>query len=174
MAKPEKPEQPEKPQKSDIDSALVRQLARLLDETGLTEIEYATDHWRIRVAREARASQLSVLPAAPSVPAPDQSRGPVPAEATPSHERAAEALFDAHHPGAVTSPMVGTAYLSPGQDAPPFVKVGEEVQAGQTLLIVEAMKVMNPVTASRAGRIAKVCVENGAPVEFGAVLMIIE
>lgn len=170
MAKPEKPE---KPQSSDIDSELVRQLARLLDETGLNEIEYATDHWRIRVAREARTGQAAAPAIAPSAPTP--------AVAALSHERASDpralgpgGLSDAHHPGAVTSPMVGTAYLSPEANAPAFVKPGDEVQAGQTLLIVEAMKVMNPVTASRAGRIAKVCVENGAPVEFGAVLMILE
>lgn len=160
------PEKPEKPGKSDIDSALVRQLAKLLDETGLNEIEYATEHWRIRVAREARASEAAMPTPAPLVsPA---------AEAAGGHERAAETVADANHPGAVTSPMVGTVYLSPGPDAPLFVKAGDEVQAGQTLLVVEAMKVMNPVTAPRAGRIAKICVENGAPVEFGAALMIIE
>jgi acetyl-CoA carboxylase biotin carboxyl carrier protein len=152
-----------KSEKSDIDSELVRRLARLLEETGLTEIEYATDHWRVRVARQTGPTQFTV-------PAPAPART---AEAEVA-QAAAEPASDASHPGAVLSPMVGTAYLSPEPGAPPFVQVGDQVKAGQTLLILEAMKVMNPVTAPRAGRIAKIAIENGAPVEFGAVLMIIE
>ncbi|MGO8866755.1 MAG: acetyl-CoA carboxylase biotin carboxyl carrier protein [Alphaproteobacteria bacterium] len=147
-------------EKSPIDSALVHRLARLLEETGLSELEYATDHWRIRVARQ--------MPAA--APAGAAASSPAPAAAAARVDTAP----DASHPGAVLSPMVGTVYLLPEPGAAPFVEVGREVKAGDTLLILEAMKVMNPVAAPRAGRIAKILVENGAPVEYGAVLMIIE
>ena len=151
--------------KSDIDSALVRRLALLLDETGLTELEYSTDDWRIRVARHPGAPAGS----APANAAPAAVPSPQPAPAA-----AAEPVPDASHPGAVVSPMVGTVYLAPEPGAAPFAQVGDQVKQGDTLLIVEAMKVMNPVAAPRAGRIARVLVENGAPVEYGAVLMILE
>lgn len=147
---------------SEIDSALVRRLARLLDETGLTELEYSTDSWRIRVARHPGAVQ-GVQPVSTAA-----------AEPAPAPEAAAEAAPDASHPGAVVSPMVGTVYLAPEPGAAPFVQVGDQVEQGATLLIVEAMKVMNPVIAPRAGRVARVLVENGAPVEYGAALMILE
>lgn len=154
-------------EKSPIDSALVHRLARLLEETGLSELEYATDHWRIRVARQMPAAAPAGAPAPAGAavgPSPPQGAAAPRAEAAP----------DAGHPGAVLSPMVGTVYLLPEPGAAPFVEVGQEVKAGDTLLILEAMKVMNPVAAPRAGRIAKILVENGAPVEYGAVLMIIE
>jgi len=148
-------------EKSPIDSALVHRLARLLEEAGLSELEYATDHWRIRVARHMPAAAPAGAPAASSpAPAPAAAR--------------VDAVNDASHPGAVLSPMVGTVYLLPEPGAAHFVEVGQEVKAGDTLLILEAMKVMNPLAAPRAGRIAKILVENGAPVEYGAVLMIIE
>jgi len=146
-----------------VDSALVKRLARLLEETGLTELEYATDHWRIRVARQPAAAHANAEPAAQAPAAP--AGAPIP----PAAETA-----DASHPGAVVSPMVGTVYLLPEPGAPPFVKLGQEVKAGETLLIIEAMKVMNPLPAPRAGRLAAILVENGAPVEYGAVLMIVE
>ena len=147
---------------SDIDSALVRRLAQLLDETRLTELEYSTDSWRIRVARHPGAAQVAQTVSAPATE-------PVAAPAA-----TAEAPPDASHPGAVISPMVGTVYLAPEPSAAPFVQVGDQVEQGATLLIVEAMKVMNPVIAPRAGRVARVLVENGAPVEYGAALMILE
>ena len=146
-----------------VDSALVKRLARLLEETGLTELEYATDHWRIRVARQPAAAHANAEPAAQAPAAP--AGAPIPAAAETA---------DASHPGAVVSPMVGTVYLLPEPGAPPFVKLGQEVKAGETLLIIEAMKVMNPLPAPRAGRLAAILVENGAPVEYGAVLMIVE
>ena len=148
-------------EKSPIDSALVHRLARLLEEAGLSELEYATDHWRIRVARQMPAP-------APAAAAAASSPTPAPAAAR------VDAAPDASHPGAVLSPMVGTAYLLPEPGAAPFVEVGQEVKAGATLLILEAMKVMNPVAAPRAGSDREILVENGAPVEYGAVLMIIE
>ncbi|MFI4988822.1 MAG: acetyl-CoA carboxylase biotin carboxyl carrier protein [Alphaproteobacteria bacterium] len=152
------------PAKSDIDSELVHRLARLLEETGLSELEYATDNWRIRVARHIAAAPTAF--AAPQGAAAAPAAGAAAAPAEPAS--------DAGHPGAVLSPMVGTVYLLPEPGAAPFVKVGDQVKAGATLFIIEAMKVMNPVAAPRAGRIAKILVENGAPVEYGAALMIID
>jgi acetyl-CoA carboxylase biotin carboxyl carrier protein len=145
----------------DINDELVRRLARLLDETGLSEIEFAEGQKRIRVTRQ-------VAPVA-AVHAPIAA-APAPAPAAP----APAAVPAAKHPGALASPMVGTAYLSPEPGAPPFVRVGDAVKAGQTLLIVEAMKVMNPIKAHRAGTVTQVLVEDAQPVEFGEVLMVIE
>lgn len=159
-----KPEKSMEAPRSEVDSALVRQLAQLLDETGLHELEYATDHWKIRVARHAGVAAY-VPPGVPTA---------TPGVVAPSATAPIEPAADATHPGAVLSPMVGTVYLAPEPGAAPFVQVGDQIKAGDTLLIIEAMKVMNPVAAPRAGRIAKIAVDNGAPVEFGAVLMIVE
>ncbi|HUK58130.1 MAG TPA: acetyl-CoA carboxylase biotin carboxyl carrier protein subunit [Stellaceae bacterium] len=139
-----------------IDGDLVRALAALLDETGLSEIEYAVGDVRIRVAR-------GVAPVAAAIVAPP------PAAAPPAREA------EAHPPeGAVTSPMVGTAYLAPQPGAAPFVAAGDSVREGQVLLLVEAMKVMNQIHAPRAGRVARIVVTDGAPVEYGQVLMLLE
>jgi acetyl-CoA carboxylase biotin carboxyl carrier protein len=140
-----------------IDKELIRELAQLLDETKLTEIEIERDGLRVRVGRGTTAVAASV-PAAPAA-------GP----AVP-----AAAADPAKHPGAVTSPMVGTAYIGPAPGAKPFVDVGSKVVAGETLLIVEAMKTMNQIPAPRAGTVTKILVEDGQPVEFGEPLMIIE
>jgi acetyl-CoA carboxylase biotin carboxyl carrier protein len=151
-----------KPSDLTIDSELVRTLAALLAETGLSEIEYAVGDRRIRVARAAAAVSLAVPASAP--PALGNS-------AAPSQETAAA---PAEHPGAVKAPMVGTVYLAPQPEAPPFVKLGETIAEGQVLLIIEAMKVMNQIRAPRAGRLARILVEDGAPVEYGEALMVIE
>ena len=146
-----------------IDDALVRKLAGLLDETRLTEIEYAWGEHRIRVTRQPGPVHAAVA-AAPAA-------APMAVAAAP----AAAAVEDlSTHPGAVTSPMVGTAYLSPQPGAPAFVRVGDTVSAGQPLLIVEAMKVMNQIRSTKAGRVARILVEDTAPVEFGQVLVILE
>jgi acetyl-CoA carboxylase biotin carboxyl carrier protein len=145
--------------KSD-DSALIRELALLLDETSLTEIEIERAGLRVRVARNVTVSA--------AMPAGFQP-GPV-AAAT-----AAAAGADlAKHPGAVPSPMVGTAYWSPEPGAKPFIEVGSKVSAGQTLLIIEAMKTMNQIPSPRAGTVTQILVEDGQPVEFGEPLVIIE
>ncbi len=144
-----------------VDNTLVRTLAALLAETGLSEIEYAVGDRRIRVARNAAA--VSLAPAAANAAAPAPSGAAAPAE--PSL---------AAHPGAVKAPMVGTVYLSPQPEAPPFAKLGDMVSAGQPLLIIEAMKVMNQIRAPRAGRLAQILVEDGAPVEYGEVVMVLE
>jgi acetyl-CoA carboxylase biotin carboxyl carrier protein len=140
------------------DPDLIRTLAQLLAENGLTEIEYAVGDRLIRVSRSTSA--IAAAPAAaasPAAPTPGTSpSGPV------------------SHPGAVTAPMVGTAYLAPRPEAPAFVRPGDTVAAGQPLLIIEAMKVMNEIRAPRAGRIAQILVEDAQPVEYGAVLMLIE
>ncbi len=146
--------------KTDIDENLIRTLAGLLDETGLSEIEYGKDGLNIRVAKNG-----TVITASPPTPI-------TPVAATVAPTDGGEDM--ASHPGAVTSPMVGVAYTSSDPDSPPFVKVGDQVSVGQTLLLIEAMKVFNPITATKAGKVVQVLVENGGPVEFGAPLMIIE
>lgn len=146
-----------------VDAGLVRQLAELLDDTRLTEIEVQDGDRRIRVVRNV---------AVPSVPAPVAvAAAPVAAAPAPSAAPAAPA---GDHPGTVKSPMVGTAYLSSAPGAKAFVAAGDQVAAGDTLLIVEAMKVMNPITSPRAGKVVQVLVENGQPVEFDQPLVIVE
>lgn len=144
--------------KSKLDQDLIRQLADLLNETGLTEIEIENDETRVRVARGVTAVAA-----------------PVPAIATtPANAPAALAPTDSGHPGTVVSPMVGTAFLSPSPGEKPFIDIGSQVRQGETLLIVEAMKTMNQIPAPRAGRVTKILVEDGQPVEFGEPLLIIE
>jgi acetyl-CoA carboxylase biotin carboxyl carrier protein len=142
-----------------VDKDLIRELKALLDETGLSEIEIEKDGQRVRIARE-----LPDVRAAASLAAPAD---PVAAVAPPAADQAS-------HPGAVNSPMVGTAYLAAEPGTPPFVETGDTVVEGQTLLIVEAMKTMNPITAPRRGTVSQILVSNGAPIEYGEVLMIIE
>ena len=134
-------------------------------ETGLTEIEYAVGDTRIRVARGPAG-------AAPPAPMPAATNGATPPPQQPAPEKAA--TNGASHPGAVTSPIVGIVYLAAEPGAAPFVRVGDTVGEGQTLLIIEAMKVMNQIRAPRAGRVTSIFVEDAAPVEYGAALMLIE
>jgi acetyl-CoA carboxylase biotin carboxyl carrier protein len=144
--------------KFDIDEALIRKLAKLLKETGLTEIEYETDDARIRVNSGATGAVAAAAPMA----------------APPAASLAAPAgTADAPAAGSVSSPMVGTAYLSPEPNAAAFVKVGDRVAKGQTILIIEAMKVMNPIPAPHAGTITQILVQDGQPVEFGEPLMVV-
>jgi len=156
----------DKPSKND-DSAIIRELALLLDETGLTEIEIERAGLRVRVARNI--SVAATVPAA-YAPAPVAASAPVAATAAAP----AAALDLAKHPGAVPSPMVGTAYWAAEAGAKLFVEVGTKVSAGQTLLIVEAMKTMNQIPSPHAGTVTQILVEDGQPVEFGEPLMIIE
>ena len=135
------------------DADLIRTLAALLTETGLTEIEYAIGNRRIRIARVPGGAGSASAPAVASA-----------ATRSPSVE----------HPGSVKAPMVGTAYLAPQPGDPPFVRLGDSVTEGQPLLIIEAMKVMNQIRAHRPGRIAQILVADAQPVEYGAVLMLIE
>ena len=153
---------------SSEDSALVRELALLLDETSLTEIEIERAGLRVRVARNI--SIAAHMPAAvPMAAAPGYVAAPLTAPA------AAPAVADlSKHPGVVPSPMVGTAYWAPEPGAKPFIEVGAKVSAGQTLLIIEAMKTMNQIPSPRAGTVTQILVEDGQPVEFGEPLVIIE
>jgi acetyl-CoA carboxylase biotin carboxyl carrier protein len=143
------------------DPDLVRTLAALLQETGLSEIEYAIGDQRIRVVRSLAGSPGSAPPRA------DGMQSLRPGAVPPAIEEAPPA-------GVVTAPMVGTAYLAPQPGAPLFVKPGDEVSEGQVLLIIEAMKVMNQIRAPRPGHVRRILVEDGAPVEYGAALMLIE
>jgi acetyl-CoA carboxylase biotin carboxyl carrier protein len=144
---------------------VIRALAGLLSETGLTEIEYAIGDHRIRVARE---------PVGKAAPASNGHAILPPPGAEASASVARPAINGAVHPGTVSSPIVGIAYLASEPGAAPFVRVDEVVSEGQTLLIIEAMKVMNQIRAPRAGRIARIFVEDAEPVEYGAALMLIE
>lgn len=150
-----------------IDVDLVRQLAQLLDDTRLTEIEVEDAGRRIRIARKAAPVAAAVQYAPAPIASPP---APVPAAAAPVEPVAATSATV----NAVKSPMVGTAYLSPNPEAKPFVNVGDRVAAGDTLLIVEAMKVMNPITAPSAGTVKAVLVESGQPVEFDQPLVVVE
>jgi acetyl-CoA carboxylase biotin carboxyl carrier protein len=161
--------------RSGVDADLVRDLAKVLDDTGLTEIEVEYGELRLRLART-----LTMAPPPPShthvvhsAPAPTAAALPAPA-APPPAAAAAPAADAASHPGAVPSPMVGTAYLSPEPGAAPFIKVGDTVTAGQTRLVVEAMKTFNPIPAPRAGKVTAILVTDAQPVEYGEALVILE
>jgi acetyl-CoA carboxylase biotin carboxyl carrier protein len=154
------------PKHEPIDPDLVRELANLVTETGLSEIEVEKGDLRIRVVR--RLEPVSVQVAAPA---------PVAAVAAPAPSAPAAAPAPASpraHPGAVPSPMVGTAYRRPSPDAKPFVEVGSKVEAGEKVLLIEAMKTFNEIVAPRAGTVSAIFVEDGQPVEFGEPLLAIE
>jgi acetyl-CoA carboxylase biotin carboxyl carrier protein len=151
-------------QKPAIDQDLIRALAKLLEETGLSEIEIEQDQLRVRVARHARgASALAIEHSA----APQIAPAPVGMSVS-------SPIDPAKHPGVVTSPMVGTVYFAPNPGARAFVEIGSVVAPGDTLLIIEAMKTMNQIPAPHAGTIKQILVEEGQPVEFGEPLMVIE
>ena len=150
---------------SSDDSALIRELASLLDETSLTEIEIERAGLRLRVARN-----VSV---AAAMPATFHAMAAAPAAAASAAASAAANDLSAH-PGVVPSPMVGTAYWAPEPGAKPYVDVGTKVTVGQTLMIIEAMKTMNQIPSPRAGTVTQILVEDGQPVEFGEPLVIIE
>jgi acetyl-CoA carboxylase biotin carboxyl carrier protein len=144
-----------------VDIKLVRQLAELLNETGLTEIEVEDDDRKIRVARTLQAASVAV-----AAPAPVAAAAPVAAPVAPT--------APADHPGALKSPMVGTVYLAASPEAAAFVSVGDTVKEGDTIVIIEAMKVMNPITATKGGKVTQVLVSNGQPVEYDQPLVVIE
>lgn len=151
-----------------IDSKAIKQLAELLNETGLNEIEVAEGEQMIRVnkgiimggATVSTANAMPMMPSDPTVPQTANTNLP--------------GTITSDHPGAVTSPMVGMAYASPEPTSPAFVSKGDEVKEGDTLLIIEAMKVMNPIKAHKGGTITQVLFKNGRPVEYGDVLLVIE
>jgi acetyl-CoA carboxylase biotin carboxyl carrier protein len=155
---------PKSPQTTPVvDRALILELTKLLDETGLTEIEIEQDGQRVRVARGAVAAAPAPTPRTASAPPPQMVAESISAPMDP-----------AKHPGVVISPMVGTAYCAPEPGAKPFVEIGSHVKAGDTLLVIEAMKTMNQIPAPRAGTVIQILFEDGQPVEFGEPLVIIE
>lgn len=145
--------------KIDVDDDLIRKLAGLMDDTGLTEIEISQDDFSVRVARGG-ATVSAYAPAAVAAAAP------APAETAP--------VSHADHPGVVTSPMVGVAYTAAEPGAAAFINVGDTVSEGQVVLLIEAMKVFNQIKAPRSGTVKNILVESGSPVEFGEPLLIIE
>ena len=148
--------------KAGIDAAAIRELAELLGETGLTEIEIEQNGSRIRVSRQ---TTHAIAHAPTAVAAVTPAAGPPEAPVAVAHKGPPA--------GAVPSPMVGTVYVAPEPGKPPFVKVGDTVKEGDTLFIVEAMKTMNPIAAPRSGKIAEICVHDAQPVEFGQTLLVI-
>jgi acetyl-CoA carboxylase biotin carboxyl carrier protein len=148
-----------------IDHEVIRELAKLLEETGLTEIEFERDGVSVRVARHLSA---------PSLSATSQRLRSAEAPGSVTVPAAPASIDPTQHPGAVVSPMVGTAYLGPTPGARPFVEVGSQVKTGEPLLIIEAMKTMNQIPAPRSGTVIQVLVGDGQPVEYGQPLMIIE
>ena len=152
--------------KFEMDTEFVRKLAQILHETHLGEIELADGDKRIRVARPTVTVAAAPMAAAPAAVAP-AAAGAAAAPAAGGNDLG-------KHPGAVKSPMVGTAYLAPEPGKPNFVAVGDKVTAGQTLLIIEAMKTFNPIKAPKAGTVTQILVDNARPVEFGEPLMIVE
>jgi acetyl-CoA carboxylase biotin carboxyl carrier protein len=152
---------------------LVRELAEILNKTGLTEIEMEKSGLKIRVAKTVTVAAhmpMAVGPTAGYAPAPAAAAAPAKADAPP----AAVTGDPAKHPGAVKSPMVGTAYRSPEPGAPTFIEVGSKVSQGDTLLIIEAMKTMNQIPSTKTGTVTAILFENGQPVEFGEPLVIVE
>ena len=150
--------------KFEMDTEFIRKLAKLLEETHLGEIEMANGEQRIRIARPT----VTYSSAPPTAPAPAASSAPAGAPA------AAPAGDHTKHPGAVKSPMVGIAYLSPEPGKPVFISIGDKVTVGQTLVIIEAMKTFNPIKAPKAGTVAQILIDNAQPVEFGQPLIIVE
>ena len=148
------------------DPDLIRSLAKLLDETGLSEIEYAVGDQRIRVSRETKAAAAPELAAA----VPTRPAEPSALNGANGHDK----INGVDNPGTLKAPLVGIAYLAGEPGSPPYVKVGDSVSEGQTLLIIEAMKVMNQIRAPRAGRVSRVYVGDAQPVEYGSALMLIE
>ncbi|MCO6385950.1 MAG: acetyl-CoA carboxylase biotin carboxyl carrier protein [Aliihoeflea sp.] len=153
--------------KAGVDQQLIRELAGILNDTNLSEIEVEQDDLRIRVSRQAAAPIQAYAPA--YAPAPANHPAPAATEERPAATGAADPTRNA-----VPSPMVGTAYLSPSPGARPFIEVGQSIKEGQTLLIIEAMKTMNQIPAPRSGKVTAILCEDAQPVEFGEPLVVIE
>ncbi len=161
-------------QAMNFDPAAIRELAKILRETDLTEIELVDKDMRIRVLRTAPAVVAAPVAALPPMPTVFAAPPPAAVAAVPVAAPALSAEFDPKSPGAVSSPMVGVAYLSPEPGQPPFVTVGSRVDAGQTVLLIEAMKTFNQIKAPKAGTVTRILIDNGTPVEYGEPLMLVE
>ena len=154
-----------------FDPATIRELAQILRESDLTEIELVDNDMRVKLVRQVTVAAMAMPVAAHAAPAP--AAAPAAAIAAPAPAAPASEV-DADHPGAVNSPMVGVAYLSPEPTSAPFVTIGSKVAQGQTLMLIEAMKTYNQIKAPRAGTVTRILVESGTPVVFGEPLMIVE
>ena len=155
------------------DTKLVRELAKILKDTDLNEIEMRKGDLKIRVSKGGTAvMQTIAAPAQMAAPAPIAGQ-PAPSANQPAPAAATDKQDASAHPGAVKSPMVGTAYIRPSPDAEPFVSVGDKINEGDTILLIEAMKTFNPITAPKSGKIEEILVQDGQPVEFGEALVII-
>ena len=154
--------------KNGIDQALIRDLANILNDTDLTEIEVEQDDLRIRVSRAGNTQYVQAPIAAPAFAAA------VPAAAAPAAAPAAPAVAARNPANTVSAPMVGTAYMAPAPGARPFIELGATVKEGQTLLIIEAMKTMNQIPSPKSGKVTEILVEDGSPVEYGQALVVIE
>ncbi len=154
-----------------FDPATIRELAQILRESDLTEIELVDNDMRVKLVRQVTVAPMAMPAAAAAHAAP--AAAPAAAIAAPAPAAPASEV-DADHPGAVNSPMVGVAYLSPEPTSAPFVTIGSKVAQGQTLMLIEAMKTYNQIKAPRAGTVTRILVESGTPVEFGEPLMIVE
>ena len=157
------------PSSANSGAPLVQALADILDKTGLVELEYETDAVSIRLSKRPRA--VTAPPAPPPLLPPPPPPPPAPPPDAPPGGNAPPAD---DHPGAVPSPMVGTVYLSPEPGASAFINEGDTVREGQTLVIIEAMKVMNPIAAPKAGTVTRILISNAQPVEYGQALVIVE
>jgi len=153
--------------KSNSETGLVKELAKILNETDLSEIEMKKGDLKIRVSKHSGAV-VQTMAAAPAAAAAPIAAAPSPVAVAPATKADVSA-----HPGAVKSPMVGTAYVRPSPDADPFVKVGDKVKEGDTIVLVEAMKTFNPITAHKSGKIEEMLVDDAQPVEFGETLFVI-
>ena len=155
-----------------FDPATIRELAQILRESDLTEIELVDNDMRVKLVRQLTVAPMAMPVAA--APSPSAASAAAAAPAPSPSPAAPAAEVDADHPGAVNSPMVGVAYLSPEPTSAPFVTIGSKVTQGQTLMLIEAMKTYNQIKAPRAGTVTRILVESGTPVEFGEPLMIVE
>lgn len=155
-------------------SEFIRELAKIIEESGLTEIEIEKDDIQIRLAKEIQITQVAAAPVQMSVPSPSFTPAPIVGE-TPAATASTEVIASPeNHPGVISAPMVGIIYTKPDPDTDDFVSVGTKVNEGDTLLLIEAMKVFNPIKAPRSGTVKQIFVEAGEPVEFGSPLLIIE
>lgn len=162
--------------KKGIDQELVRNLANILNDTDLSEIEVEQDDLRIRVSRNGAVGTTSVMPPMPlsSMPMPTMPAAPNAAQAPQTNQSVATPASSSNAIKPVPSPMVGTAYLAPSPDSAPFIKVGDQVKEGDTLIIIEAMKTMNQIPSPKSGKVVDILVDDAQPVEFGDPLVVIE
>ena len=157
-----------------LDTKIISKLAEILDNSSLTELEYEDDSCRISLSRHPHPAPVPPMPVAAPAPMPAPLAAPAPAAPTAAASTAPAEVDYSKHPGSVKSPMVGVVYLSSDPNSPNYVKVGDTVAEGDTVCLIEAMKTYNPVKAHKGGKVSKILVESGDPVEYGEPLVVIE